>query len=311
VEVLHLLGVEFYTTKIIDDELLDSISKSTFRIHSSLWLENIQINEKNFGFKDTIRGIKANYSKSLVLAAGPESKKVFSKNIQQINKDRNSLTIVSCDAALTMLSQNNCIPDYIVSVDGDPIIANFYKNSKEILNGITVILSTSVHPDVVEQCIDGSAKIKWVQPFFKGDLHKEHFRNGIPSIKMGGNVGTASYLLTSLVLKGKPIGLMGIEFAWSNETPYNHTQYYDKLMKLLDNKSNRVKDLYVQIKNSRDGRTYMADPVYYAYFLMLKEIWQELPLEIKQNTYNLTKGGILNIYDLKYINLENFMAIKE
>lgn len=295
--------------KMINSEILDIITKSTFKNNGQLWLHNILENEKRFGFTNTIREIKINHSKTLVLAAGPESKKNY-EDFKIINKKRDCLTIVACDGALSTLSQNNCVPDIITSVDGAQIIANFYKNSKEILDGTTVILSTSIHPDVVEQCLDGNAKIKWVQPFFNCDSHKGYFRNGIPSIKMGGNVGTASYLITSLVLKGTPIGLMGIEFAWSDETPYNNTQYYNKLMKSLDQNSDSVKNHYIHIKNIRDGKMYMADPVYYAYFLMLREIWDELPLEIKQNTYNLTKAGILNLRDLKNINIEEFMEKK-
>ncbi len=103
---------------------------------------------------------------------------------------------------------------------------------------------------------------------------------------------------------------MGIEFAWSDETPYSSTQYYEKLMNSLNQKSDSVKNHYIHIKNTRDGRTYMADPVYYAYFLMLKEIWEELPLEIKKTTFNLTKAGILNLTDLKNTNIEKFMGMK-
>ena len=308
-EVLHLSEMESYTTKITDNKFLDLISKSTFENRSSMWLENLQINEKDFGFIDTISGIITKHSKSLVLAAGPESKKVFGDNFKSIQNERENLTIIACDGALKMLSQNNCIPNYVVSVDGDPIIANFYKNSQEILKGVTVILSTTVHPDVVSHCIDNGAKIKWVQPFFKDTPHKEFFRDGIPSIKMGGNVGTASYLLTSLVLKGNPIGLMGIEFSWSDETPYQNTQYYDDLMKSLDNNPEKVRKSFIHIKNHHDGKTYMADPVYYAYFLMFKEIWNELPPKLQQNTYNLTKEGILNIKDLKSSTIENFLEI--
>jgi hypothetical protein len=298
-----------YTTKITDSDFLDLISQSTFENRGPMWLENLQINEKEYGFKDTIRGIKIKNLKSIVLAAGPESKKVFGENFKSINQKRNNLSIIACDGALKMLSQNNCVPDYIVSVDGDPIIANFYKNSKDLLKGVTVILTTTIHPDVVSYCIDGGAKIKWVQPFFNDSSHKEFFRHGIPSIKMGGNVGTASYLLASMVLKGNPIGLMGIEFSWSDETPYHQTQYYDELMKSMGNNSDRVRDSYIHIKNNHDGKMYMADPVYYAYFLMFKEIWAELPSNLKQNTYNLTKEGILNIKDLKSSTIEKFLEI--
>ena len=254
----------------------------------------------------SIEQLKLYTSISFAKAFSPESKK-NSDDFKTINKNRKNITIIACDGALSTLSKNNCIPDIIVSVDGAKIIADFYKNSKEMLNGTTVILATSIHPDVVEQCIDGGAKIKWVQSFFNCDLHKGYFRKGIPSIKMGGNVGTASYLLTSVVFKGNPIGLMGIEFAWSDETPYHNTQYYDKLLNLLDQNSERVKNHFIHIENLRDGKTYVADPVYYAYFLMLKEIWEELPLDIKKNTYNLTKAGILNLKGLKSINIQEFI----
>jgi len=291
-----------------DSQLLDIITQSTFKKNGQLWFNNILENEKRFGFNNTIREIEINHLKSIVLAAGPESKK-NSDDFKIINKNRKNITIVACDGALSTLSKNNCVPDIIVSVDGAKIIADFYKNSKEMLDGTTVILATSIHPDVVEQCIEGGAKIKWVQSFFDCDLHKGYFRKGIPSIKMGGNVGTASYLLTSIVFKANPIGLMGIEFAWSDETPYHNTQYYDKLLNLLDKDPDRVKDHFVHVKNSRDGKTYVADPVYYAYFLMLKEIWEELPLEIKKNTHNLTKAGILDLNELRSINIQEFMEM--
>ncbi len=295
--------------KMNDSDVLDIITKSTFKNNSKLWLENILYNEKNFGFNSTIREIIPFNSKAIVLAAGPESKKNI-EDFKIINKERDNIKIVACDGALSTLKKNNCAPDIIVSVDGAQIISNFYKNSKELLKNTTVILATSIHPDVVEQCIEGGAKIKWVQSFFNYDSHKEYFRKGIPSIKMGGNVGTASYLITSLVLKAKHVGLMGIEFAWSDETPYSSTQYYDKLMNVLDEKHEAVQNHFIHIKNQRDGKTYMADPVYYAYFLMLKEIWSELPIEIKHNTYNLTKAGILDLNNLESTNIEEFMRVK-
>ena len=37
---------------------------------------------------------------------------------------------------------------------------------------------------------------------------------------------------------------------------------------------------------------------------MLKEIWSELPSEIKNSSYNLTNEGILNIDTLKYIHIK-------
>ena len=294
--------------KITNDELLDIISESTLKNNGSLWLNNIETNQNQFGFKNTVKDIEIKKNKTLVIAAGPESKKIFSNEFSKIEHFRKDISIVACDGALSTLSKNNCIPDIIVSVDGAQIISKFYKENKEILNGKTVILSTSIHPDVVKICIDNGANIKWVQSFFNNKSHAKFFRSGIPSIKMGGNVGTASFLISSLVLRSNPIGLMGIEFAWSDETPYSSTQYFEKLKKSLDDKIDSVKKHYVHVKNFRDNKTYIADPVYYCYYLMLKEIWDELPLSIKQNTYNLTKAGILNLAGLKNISVEEYMV---
>lgn len=305
---LLLSEVENFTKKITDEELLDIISKSTLKLRGPMWLENLRYNENHYGFKDTVNstdGVK----KSLVFAAGPGFKKVIHESMEKIVKRRDEFTIIACDGALPILSQFNCVPDYVVTVDGDQIITKFYKNTREILDGVTVILSTTVHPDVVEECINNGAKIKWIQPFFKNSENKEYFRDGITSLKMGGNVGTASYLFAALPLKSKMIGIMGIEFAWSDETPYNDTQYYKPLLQVLDNDKEKVTKHYVHIKNPRDGRTYIADPVYYAYFLMFKEIWGELPVEIQKRTYNLTHQGIINIDNLRYISIDTYLEL--
>ena len=81
--------------KMIDNDILDTISKSTFKNNSPLWLKNILENEKRFGFKNTIREIKIKKSKSIVLAAGPESKKQI-EGFKIIKKERDKITVVAC-----------------------------------------------------------------------------------------------------------------------------------------------------------------------------------------------------------------------
>lgn len=274
-----------------------------------MWLNNIQYNEEHFGFRNTLKNDGNGNKKTLVMAAGPGFKRFMSHGMEQVIEKRKDVAIVACDGALPILSQFDCAPDYVVSVDADPIIAKFYKNSKNILKGINVVLSTSTDPSVVEECISAGAKIKWIQPFFNNAEDSTFYRKGITSLKMGGNVGTTSYLLAAFALKSKPIGIMGIEFAWSDDTPYSDTQYYNNLLQSLDNNVEKVAQHYIRRENTRDGKTYIADPVYYAYFLMFKEIWKELPNEIKNNSYNLTREGILDLDGLKHINIEKFLGM--
>jgi hypothetical protein len=275
-----------------------------------MWLENIRSNEKLHGFNETIKTINSNSDKkSLVLAAGPSFKKFMRESMEKIMIRRDSVTIIACDGALPVLAQFDCVPDYVVTVDGLQIVSDFYKKSKNILKNVTAILSTTAHPDVVNECVKSDLKIKWIQPFFNDGNSIDFFRSGITSLKMGGNVGTTAYLLSSLILKNKLSGLMGIEFSWSDETPYHDTQYHKNLLEASENDYEKAVKHYVKIKNPRDGKIYFADPVYYAYFLMFKEIWDELPKNIRENTFNLTSQGILNISDLKYINTDEFLKL--
>ncbi|HEV2193255.1 MAG TPA: 6-hydroxymethylpterin diphosphokinase MptE-like protein [Nitrosopumilaceae archaeon] len=274
----------------------------------SSWLENIRYNEKHYGFKETFK-ISNHGRKSLVLAAGPSFKRFNQKSMEKIISRRNDLTIIACDGALPVLSQFNCIPDYVVTVDPLQIVSDFYKKSRNILKNVTAILSTTTHPDVVEECITANLNIKWIQPFFNDGNNTNFFRRGVTSLKMGGNVGTTSYLFSALLLKSKFIGLMGIEFAWSDETPYYDTQYYKNLLNVLDDDHEKAIKHYVHVKNPRDGKTYVADPVYYAYSLMFKEIWNELPQSVRKNTFSLTPQGIVNIDHLKYINIDEYLNL--
>lgn len=299
--------MESCTKKTTDDELLDAISQNTLKLKGRMWLNNIKYNEEHFGFNDTLKNDVMGIKKTLVMAAGPGFKRFMSHGMEQVIEKKKDLIIVACDGSLPILSQFDCTPDYVVSVDADPIITKFYKNSKNILKGTTAVLATSTDPSVVEECVDVGTKIKWIQPFFNNSEDGEFYRKGITSIKMGGNVGTTSYLLAAFALKSKPIGIMGIEFAWSDDTPYSGTQYYNNLLQSLDNNPEKVAKHYVRRENTRDGKTYIADPVYYAYFLMFKEIWSELPNEIKNYSYNLTREGILDLKDLKHINIEKFL----
>ena len=244
------------------------------------------------------------------MAAGAGFKRFMHESMERIVSRRNDLTIIACDGALQVLSQFNCVPDYIVTVDGLQIVSNFYKKSRNILKGSTAILSTTTHPDVVEECIAADLKIKWIQPFFNDGNNTEFFRPEITSLKMGGNVGTTAYLFSSLMLRSKLIGLMGIEFAWSDETPYNDTQYYKNLLSAVNNDHEKAAKHFVHVKNPRDGMTYIADPVYYSYYLMFREIWNELPKSVQEKTFNLTQQGILNIDRLIYISVDDYLSLK-
>ncbi len=293
--------------KLSDEEILSAVSEHTTEMKAPLWLRQIRYNEQHYGFAESLKGLQS-YSnrKAVVLAAGPAFKRFGLADLQKVVESKPIL--VSCDGALPMLASIDIAPDYVVSVDAHPVVANFYRRSRNILGKTTAILSTTINKDVINECKAAGARVRWMQGFFKPATG--FYREGVDSINSGGNVGTTSYIITALIFGCRPIGLMGLEFAWSDETPYNDTQYFKELQRVIGFRHpERISKFFKRIQNRRDGRTYIADPVYYSYMLMFREIWGKLPQELRRQTYNLTRQGILTAPGLKTVSAEEFVGI--
>ena len=222
----------------------------------------------------------------------------------------------NCDGALQTLHEVGVNPDIVCSVDCHPVVANFYRRSR-FSKPPMFLLSTTVHRDVVAEIISkyGEEQIFWWQAFSKRDLRKEDrgfdasklYVPNTPSIYSGGNVGTTCFILASQLLGCKPIGLLGLEFAWSDETPLMELQYYEQIMKLVDGDPERLHKHFKRVKNLRDGKTYIADPVYFTYYLVFRELWRILSPNVRRSTFNLTVQGILSARGLKTIGMSEFI----
>lgn len=307
-----------------DDELLDTISEHTVHLKGAVWLRHIRYNESHFGFKNTLYDLTGPNvprlnAKALVLGAGPGFKRFGLEDLRLILSAKKPPRVLACDGALPLLEQLDYPPDCVVSVDAHPVVANFYRRARKILSSgkTTAILATSIHRDVVNECLDAGARVEWFQPFPKQEentrrpeLNMEPYRReNIVTVNTGGNVGTTAYLMACMLFRCRPVGLMGLEFAWSDDTPYSDTQYWKELIRITSGNVPRAESLFRKIKNPRDGLWYIADPVYYYYAQTFAEIWETLPKDVQEATYNLTPQGILDAEGLKFVSAKEFMTL--
>jgi len=287
---------------------------------STVWLRNIKRNQELSGFKFTINEIRKRHEdeKTVVIGAGPGFKKYGIEDLHKLY-GRSDIIKIACDGALPTLAREGIIPDYVVSVDAHPVVADFYRYWFDKMPNTTIpaILSTTTDRNVVGLLEMNKCPIYWWQAFFDGDEQirtpdggeqRTLFVKNVPSLNTGGNVGTTCMMLALFVLKSAPIGLMGLEFAWSDETPLMDTQYYSQLMKILKSKS-KVKDHFHRVKNQRDGKTYVADPGYYYYFLAFQDLWSDLSENQQNKVINLTKQGILQAPHLKTLSMTEFLEL--
>lgn len=303
--------------KMSDDEILSCVSEHTGELKQVAWLKNIRLNQKHLGFTRTVRLLRDAYlgQKAVVIGAGPAFKRFGTEDLAKI-RGREEIVKIACDGALQTLYENGVEPDIVASVDCHPVVANFYRRTR-FNKPPMFLLSTTVHRDVVTEIVSkyGETRIFWWQAAHAQDLYKvkrgydasKLYVPNIPAVYTGGNVGTTCFVIASQLLGCRPIGLLGLEFAWSDETPYSSTQYYEQILKLVDGDSKRLHKHFIRVMNRRDGKTYIADPVYFAYSVAFRGLWGMLHLNVRRSTFNLTKQGILSARGLKTITMDEFI----
>ena len=276
-------------------------------MRDAVWLRHIRYNEEHYGFQQTLRDISHKDRKAVVLGTSPLYKRFGLTDLEKVMDG--SLVTVACDIALPLLAELGKAPTYSVSVDSHPVVANFYRRSQKILPHVTPILSTTIHRDVVEECRKAGAEVHWIQGFSQKQSPLFH-REGVSTLTSGGNVGTTSFVIASVWFECSPVGLLGLEFAWSDETPYFTLNHLKKLLRTTGVKSDiEMRGRFERFKNHRDGRTYVADYTYCHYLDWFREIWYKAPRRIKNNTYTLTREGILSARGLKQLTVSQFLNL--
>jgi hypothetical protein len=231
------------------------------------------------------------------------------QGLEDLKKVMNSGVItIACDIALPILSELGTPPTFVCSVDSHPVVANFYRRSQNILRaGVTALLSTTIHRDVVDECLKAGVNVRWIQGFSEEQM--DFYRPTVIPVSSGGNVATTCYVIAAGHFRCKPVGLLGIECAWSDETPYYTLDDFKSVMRMAGINPNKAIRRFRKVYNRQNQKTYVADSTYWYYRQLFRELWKLLPIQIRRNTYNLTREGILSAKGLRQVSVKEFLDI--
>ena len=205
--------------------------------------------------------------------------------------------------------------DYYARQDMDPRFnENQLRANAELLKlvnqhgpKIRICLASCSSPGVVQRATEAGMDIYWWNPMLDDDetpdsLTREiHAMNGLPCLNAGGNVGTAAWAMTHAVLGIPRIGLLGIDFGYYDDTPYNRTQYYNEILDLVG--PDRLDEVFVRIHNPHVGRDFYTDPAY----LWYRDAFLEMAQNAECETVNCTGGGILFGPGVAWSSLDEFI----
>jgi hypothetical protein len=206
--------------------------------------------------------------------------------------------------------------DYYARQDLDP-----YFRSKELERnrqmielvdyhgrGMPIAMATCAPEPVVRRAEQAGMEIYWWNPMYDDyDIpysltRKIYAMNGLPCINAGGNIGSACWVMAEALLKKKRVGLVGIDFGYYADTPYERTQYYPEIVNLVG--KNRLDEVFVWIQNPHLGQNFYTDPAY----LWYRDCFLEMVSESNCETWNCTEGGILFGKNIHWASLSQFLT---
>ena len=207
--------------------------------------------------------------------------------------------------------------DYFARQDMDPKFSEqqlrFNRELVDLINTngrqIRIAVSSSASEPVVQRVIESGMDLYWWNPMYddydvEDSLTRRiHALNGLPCVNAGGNVGTACWVFAHAVLGMRRVGLLGMDFGYYADTPYDKTQYYKEIVALVG--PHRLEEVFVRILNPHLDRKFYTDPAY----LWYRDAFLEMAQRAECDTYNCTSGGILFGPGIGWITLSEFFAL--
>lgn len=187
--------------------------------------------------------------------------------------------------------------DLNVDFRGDP----FQKNQDHIdivnkyADKIKLIICTAAPNNVTVRTKDAGFNSYWFNPIIDDPTQsdsktRELYRiNKVPAINTGGTVGTAGWVFAASTLNIPEVAVVGMDYGYPAETPYDKTQTYYELLEHTQN-IDEIEDCFPKFTFPLTNEKYFTDPTYFWYrrnFLQLME------KATNTKTINCTEGGIL------------------
>ena len=303
----------------------DDLMEYTYNTLIHRWLDNfatnIEVIRKGLNLTDIP---KRKDEPCICIAAGPSLDRYH--HLDMIKKAGWKHPILCCDKKLGGSLKHSIIPYAVASVDGSPLIAEFYKTHlvKKYTSQINGVFSVTVHPSVVKNwkgktywftsmldlpSLEGTTKINNRSVTFI--LHVLSNYKGIASGV--GNVGSFCWNL-GYILECDPIILVGFDF--SEQVKDKADAVYFKsltamhLRKITKERAptqaevvaamDKVANMHQVEKNPDFNTSYLVNPIWKRY----REMLASHIVASKKNTINATGNGCLHTMAIKAPNFK-------
>jgi len=194
---------------------------------------------------------------------------------------------------------------------GSEPVATSHSN-RELLDNygdqMIALLSTSVTPRIAQRCQDAGLHSYWFNPAYDDYDLPDSFTKKVydlipvPCVNVGGNVGTAAWIMAHSVFQIPKVALVGFDFSYYSDTELEKTQYYDELVEVAG--PDGLDALLPRLVNPNTGEEFFTDPAYYWY----RQVFLELAATAPCTTINCTEGGIIFGDSILEMSLSTFLT---
>ena len=174
------------------------------------------------------------------------------------------------------------------------------------------IVASSAPQNVVRRIEEAKFDTYWWNPLVDNPAEPNSLTrqlydiNRLPCVNTGGNVGTASWVFASTILKIPTIALLGMDFGYYADLPYSKTQKYYELIDHLGT-TEGLEAHFPVYTYPLTGEKFYTDVTYSWY----RKNFLELLTLSNARTFNCTGGGVLFGDRLPCVTLEEFLKIVE
>jgi len=259
---------------------------------------------------------------AIVVGRGPSL--FMNKHCEMLAKSDYSGLVICADGGLIPLLDAGVVPDFVVTVDGAPVIKKWFEHPLVQKFGPEMgwISSVTVNHEVFQTVRKAGMNIFWFNPIFDDWRQNESWTKlqvlmsttdkyirGVPRMSAGGNAGACAWIAALTLFHRSPIALIGIDFGYPKGTPLEQTQYYSSVLKIADNDVAKIKDAYKEFYHPVFKTDAYCDFIFYHYRQAFLDLQQTTPFwyHLFGGTVNCTQGGTLFGQGITNLKFEEFL----
>lgn len=221
------------------------LTQNTLQAKLGMWAANLRENYDVIRKSRDITDLPPRPGPALCLGNGPS----LPLHLDEIRRFKG--TVFSCERNLIPVLEHGVVPEYVCSIDGDPILAQFVDHPlvRDHKGEMVGLFSTTVSPDIVKlwpgeivffnSWIDNFEEYKSVSLVFQELTNKTTMHNG-------GTCGSALWY-AAMTLDCNPMVLIGIDYAYHGIGFLDETQIWKMVCHLPEK---QILDYYCRYTNS-------------------------------------------------------------